>query len=141
MKSPSSSPPPRPTDSELTILRILWNQGPCSVREVCEAMNRLPDHQDTGYTTALKFLQIMHEKGLAGRDESSRRHLYFALAPREEIENQAVTRLADKLFGGATAQLALRALSTQKATPEELSEIRDLLDRLDRETPEKKDPS
>jgi BlaI family penicillinase repressor len=113
----------KPTDGELAILRVLWSLGPSTVRQVAEALGR-----DTGYTTALKLLQIMTEKGLVLRDESERTHIYRAASTEDQTQRQLVTDLLDRAFGGSAATLVLQALATNKATPEELAEIRKLLD-------------
>jgi len=122
------SEPPLPTEAELEILRVLWTRGPSTVREVQEA---LEGTRPSGYTTVLKFLQIMHEKGLVVRDESSRTHVYEAAVEREATEGKLVRDLAARAFGGSAARLVLRALEEAPATAEELEEIRALLDRLE----------
>jgi len=119
-------PLPLPTESELAILRVLWERGPSSVREVQEALE-----SSVGYTGVLKLLQLMAPKGLVRRDESARAHLYQAAEPRGKTEARLVKRLADQAFGGSTASLALRALSEKRASPEEVRRIRELLDRAD----------
>jgi predicted transcriptional regulator len=124
----SESKLPRPTDSELGILRVLWDRGPSTVREVHEALQ-----DGSGYTTVLKLMQIMTEKGLVVRDESQRAHVYSARATQEKTQRQLVTDLVDRAFGGSPAQLAMQALSTKKTSPEELAELRRLLDSLDKE--------
>lgn len=121
---------PKPTDTELSILKILWDHGPCRVRQVAEELSR-ERRDEVGYTTALKLLQLMHEKGLVTRDESERSHAYSARHPRERMQRHVLTSLADRIFGGATAKLAMQALSARKATPEDLKEIRRLLDELE----------
>lgn len=118
---------PRPTDAELAILRVLWDKGPATVREVHEALG------DSGYTTVLKLMQIMTEKGLVERDESQRAHVYKAKATQQKTQRQLVTDLVDRAFGGSPAQLALQALSTKKTSREELAELRRLLDTLEEE--------
>lgn len=123
-----SSPTPLPTDAEMEILRVLWARGPCTVREVQEELERT---RRTGYTTALKFLQIMLAKGLVERDESERSHVYAAAVEQEATERRAVSGLADRVFGGSAARLAMRALSESPATAEELEQIRALLERLE----------
>ena len=115
----------RPTDAELSILRVLWERGPSTVRQVHEALS---DTRDTGYTTTLKLMQIMAEKGLVERDETARTHIYAAIAGQEQTQNQLVKDLADRAFGGSAAALVLRALSTDDATDAELKEIRKLID-------------
>ena len=112
----------RPTDAELTILRVLWARGPSTVRQVAEQMGR-----ETGYTTALKLLQIMTEKRLVTRDESSRTHIYAAAYTQEQTERQIVSDLVDKVFDGSAAKLVLQALAATKTSPEELDEIKKLI--------------
>ena len=121
-------PPPRPTPAELEILCVLWQHGPRTVREVQE---QLEQERPTGYTTVLKLLQIMTDKGLVRRDESARAHVYAAKAPEETTQKQLVRDLVDRAFGGSASQLVLHALSTRKSSKEELSQIRELLDRLE----------
>jgi predicted transcriptional regulator len=116
---------PRPTDSELAILRILWARGPSTVRQVHEA---LADTRDTGYTTTLKLMQIMADKGLVTRDESSRTHVYSTLATEQQTQRQLVKDLVDRAFGGSAAALVLHALNAEGATAAELKEIRRLID-------------
>lgn len=125
----SRGKPPRPTDAELAILRVLWDQGARTVREVHETLQ-----DGSGYTTVLKTMQIMTEKGLVTRDESQRAHVYSARLPRENTQQQLVTDLMDRVFGGSPARLALQALSTKKTSPEELAELRQLLDSLEKES-------
>jgi BlaI family transcriptional regulator, penicillinase repressor len=124
--------PPRPTPAELEILRVLWQHGPRTVREV---QKQLDQERPTGYTTVLKLLQIMTDKGLVRRDESARAHVYAATAPEETTQKQLVRDLVDRAFGGSASQLVLHALSTRKSTRLELSRIRELLDRLEGRTP------
>ncbi len=114
----------KPTDAELAILRVLWVRGPSTVRQVAETMGRT-----AGYTTVLKFLQIMTEKGLVRRDESARTHVYEAVCSQDQTERQLVADLVDRVFGGSAAKLVLQALATTPASPEELAEIRKLLDK------------
>jgi predicted transcriptional regulator len=116
---------PRPTDSELAILTILWERGPSTVRQVHEA---LAGTRDTGYTTTLKLMQIMAEKGLVTRNESARTHVYAAMASEEQTQRQLVKDLVDRAFGGSAAALVLQALNAEGATPAELREIRKLID-------------
>jgi predicted transcriptional regulator len=119
---------PRPTDAELAILRTLWKRGPSTVRQVLESLNQ---DRETGYTTALKLLQIMTEKGLVERDETERTHVYRARLTKEQTQRQLVGDLLDKAFGGSASQLVLRALSTKPASADELAQIRRLLDELE----------
>jgi len=116
--------PRKPTDGELAILRVLWTRGPSTVRHVTEALER-----ETGYTTALKLLQIMTEKGLVRRDETARTHVYQAAASEAQTQRTLVSDLLDRAFGGSAAKLVLQALATSKASPEELVEIKRLIDK------------
>jgi predicted transcriptional regulator len=119
---------PRPTDAELAILRVLWERGPSTVRDVHDALSST---QATGYTTILKLMQIMTDKGLVVRDESQRAHVYQATYSEQKTQRQIVADLMNRAFGGSPAALVMQALSTRKATAEELGEIRELLDRLE----------
>lgn len=121
---------PRPTDAELAILRVLWEHGPTTVRQVHEAM---AGDRDTGYTTTLKLMQIMAEKGLVTRDESARTHIYTARVSRDRTQRQLVTDLIDRAFGGSAAALVLQALSAQPTSEQELGEIRRLIDEYRRD--------
>ena len=121
---------PPPTPAELEILRVLWELGPATVRQV---QQELDSRRPTGYTTVLKLLQIMTEKGLVRRDESERAHLYFPEVPREQTERQMVGDLVDRAFGGSASRLVMSALSSRRATPEELDRIRRLLDDIEGE--------
>ena len=118
---------PRPTDAELAILRVLWRRGPSTVKDVHEELAR---RDPAAYTTTLKQLQIMAEKGLVTRDESQRAHVYAARLPQEATQTQLVRDLLDRAFEGSASRLVQRALSSRPATPEELAEIRELLDQL-----------
>jgi len=119
------SKPPRPTDAELAILRILWQQGTCTVRQVHDELSR---ERPSAYTTALKMLQIMTEKGLVRRDESERTHVYQPRLTEEQTQRQLVRDLVDRAFGGSASKLVMQALSTRRATQEELGEIRKLIE-------------
>ncbi len=116
---------PRPTDGELDILRVLWEIGPSTVRQVHGVLSQ---SRDVGYTTVLKMLQIMTEKGLVVRDESRRSHVYRCLLSEEQTQRQLVGDLLSKAFGDCTEKLVMQALSARKVSPEELAEIRRLLD-------------
>jgi predicted transcriptional regulator len=116
---------PRPTDAELGILRILWERGPSTVRQVHEILAR---DRPAAYTTALKLLQIMTEKGLVERDERDRTHVYRARFGEEQTQRQLVRDLADRAFGGSAMKLVMQALATRRASPEELRDIRKLID-------------
>jgi BlaI family penicillinase repressor len=122
------APLPRPTDAELAILRIIWQLGPATVRQVQEALNQ---ERETGYTTVLKLMQIMHEKGLVRRDETERSHIYEAALSAEQTQQQLVDHLLDKAFGGSARRLVMQVLSSRKASPKELAQIRGLLDELE----------
>lgn len=127
MKKKSSRYPSRPTDAELGILRVLWQRGSATVREVHEVLGG----QGEGYTTVLKLLQIMHQKGLVSRDESQRAHVYTPLVEKSQAQQQLLGDLMQRVFDGSREQLVLRALGNGKATPEELAKIRALLDELE----------
>jgi predicted transcriptional regulator len=114
----------KPTDAELSILRVLWTEGPSTVRQVTEALGRA-----TGYTTALKLLQIMTEKGLVRRDERVRTHVYEAAYTEDQTQRRLVSDLLDRAFGGSAAKLVLQALAANKTSPEELAEIKRFLDK------------
>ena len=116
---------PRPTDAELEILSVLWRLGPSTVREVHEVLSR---ERATQYTTTLKMMQIMAEKGLLERDESARSHVYSACQPRERTQSQLAGHLLERAFGGSARSLLMGALSAKKASREELAELRKLLD-------------
>lgn len=127
----SKSGKPKPTEAELAILQVLWGQGPCTVRQVQE---QLEAQRKTGYTTTLKLMQIMFEKGLLRRDDSGHAHIYRAAVTRANTQKKMVGQLLDQVFEGSAQQLVLQALSSRKSTPEELAEIRELLDELERGT-------
>ena len=120
--------PPQPTKSELAILGILWDQGPSTVRQVHEMVSH---SQSTGYTTTLKQMQIMYEKGLVVRDDSRRTHVYRARLAEERTQRDLVKDLLDRAFGGSAEKLVLRALSAKKVSPTELDRIRQMLDELE----------
>jgi predicted transcriptional regulator len=122
---------PRPTDAELTILRVLWERGPSTVRDVHDALSHT---QASGYTTVLKLLQIMIDKGLVVRDESARAHVYASALTQQRTQHQLLADLTDRAFGGSPAKLVMQALSGRKTSAAELNEIRALLDRLEGET-------
>ena len=119
----------KPTESELEILQILWGKGLATVREVHESLSVT---KDVGYTTTLKLMQIMHEKGLVKRDESMRTHVYQAAVNKEKTQKHILGKMIDTLFGGSSTQLVLQALGNADgtATPEELKQIQALLDNL-----------
>ena len=118
---------PRPTEAELQLLRVLWDRGPSTVREIHDSLS---DAKDTGYTTTLKILQKMADKGLVRRDETERSHVYSAAIQAEQTQRQLVRDLLQRAFGGSPGKLVLQALSEKRASPDELAEIRRLIDRL-----------
>ena len=120
--------PPKPTDAELSILRVLWRRGPSTVRDVYDELRR---ERPMVYTTVLKLMQIMTEKGLVHREELGRAHLYRATQSEESAQRRLVEDLMDRAFGGSAQQLILHALSNRNASKEELAEIRRLLDDLE----------
>ena len=115
---------PKPTEVELELLRVLWEKGSASVRELHEVVSR---QRPLGYTSVLKTLQIMTEKGLVERTEAGKAHIYHAAASQEETQNQLLRDLSQRLFSGSAAQLAMHALSMQPASEEELDEIRKII--------------
>lgn len=120
---------PQPTRTELNILNILWDRGPSTVRDVPEALNRV---EPSGYTTALKMLQVMHQKGQVERDDSERAHVYSAAISKDETQRVFLADLADRLFDGSTSRLVLQALgNSSRADPGEIDRIRELLDRIE----------
>jgi predicted transcriptional regulator len=119
---------PRPTDAELDILQVLWRTGAATVREIHNKLGGA-----SGYTTILKFLQIMTEKGLVQRNESQRAHVYEATLSEDETQQQLVRGLLKRAFGGSTSKLVMQALASQRASPDELTEIRRLIERLSKE--------
>jgi predicted transcriptional regulator len=117
---------PRPTDAELAILRVLWERGPSTVRQVHDVL--VSRVGPTAYTTALKLMQIMTEKGLVRRDDSDRTHIYQARLSEEQTQRQLVRDLLERAFGGSASKLVMQALNAKRATPEELGEIRKLIE-------------
>ena len=117
----------KPTESELEILRVLWERGEATVRDVHEELSKT---KDAGYTTTLKLMQIMHEKGMVKRDESSKPHKYAPLLSREKTQKQVGGKMIDTLFQGSSSQLVMQALGNHKASKEELDEIQKLIDNL-----------
>ena len=117
----------KPTEGELEILQVLWRNSKATVRDVHEELSKV---KDVGYTTTLKLMQIMHEKGLVKRDESTRTHVYQSAVNREHTQKHLLNKMIDSLFGGSTTQLVLQALGENKATPDEIERIQTLLDNL-----------
>jgi len=118
---------PNPTPAELEVLQILWQKGPSTVREVYEEMSR---ERDIAYTTALKMLQIMMEKGLVHRRPEGKGHVYSAQFTEEATQRSMVDEFLDRAFAGAAQKLVLQAITSRKTSPEELAEIRRLLEQL-----------
>jgi BlaI family penicillinase repressor len=117
----------KPTDSELEILKILWKNGKATVREVHE---KLSEQKDSGYTTTLKLMQIMLDKGLVDREKESKSHIYFAKYEENDVQSHLLNKFVDTVFSGSTSKLVLQALGNSQTTDEELKEIRDFLDNL-----------
>jgi predicted transcriptional regulator len=119
----------KPTESELEILQVLWAKGPSTVREVNEQLNL---RRETGYTTTLKIMQIMTEKGLLTRDESQRTHVYSAAVEEQDTQKQLLDKFLDSVFKGSTANLVMQALGNSQTTADELREIRKLIDDMEK---------
>jgi predicted transcriptional regulator len=117
----------KPTESELEILQVLWAKGVASVREVHEELSK---SKEAGYTTTLKLMQIMHEKGLVKRDDSIKTHIYQPAVSREKTQKHLLGKMINTLFGGSTTQLVIQALGNHKASSEELEEIQQLINNL-----------
>jgi len=113
----------KPTEGEMEILQVLWKKGNCTVREVHEDLNK----KDAGYTTTLKLMQIMHEKGLVTRDTSSKTHIYKALISQEKTQQQLVNKMIDNVFNGSAARLVMQALGNKSASQEEIDLIKEYL--------------
>jgi len=124
-------PIPKPTVMELAILRVLWERGPSTVREVCDVLD---SQKSTGYTTVLKLLQIMTVKGMVVRNEEARAHVYVARQPAESTKRQLVSDLVQRAFAGSASQLMMHALSGKKTSRDEIEEIRRMLDEHERKT-------
>lgn len=120
----------KPTESELEILRVLWEKGPSTVREVHEVLGQ---SKDAGYTTTLKLMQIMHEKGLLDRDTSSKTHIYSSVVSQENTQRQLLDKMIDTVFNGSASQLVLQALGNHKSSKEELEKIKQYLDEIEKQ--------
>ena len=118
----------KPTDSELEILNILWEKGQCTVRDVHEVLEK---NKDAGYTTTLKLMQIMHEKGLLTRDAKAKSHIYTSNISQEKTQGQLVKRMIDNVFNGSASQLVMQALGHHKPNAEELDEIKKYLESIE----------
>lgn len=120
----------KPTDAELEILHVLWANGPSTVRQVHDSLSQ---NREIGYTTALKLMQIMHEKGLLSREEDGRSHTYTALVTEEDTQRSLVDRFVETAFRGSASKLVMQVLGQHKASREELDEIKALLNNLNRD--------
>jgi len=118
----------KPTESELEILQILWEKGNCTVREVHEILTL---NREAGYTTTLKIMQIMHEKGLVKRDTNQKTHIYSALASQQKTQQHLVSKLIDNAFSGSAARLVMQALGNHTSSKDEIEAIRKYLNELD----------
>lgn len=125
--------PTKPTVTELEILQILWQHGPCTVRLVNEEQNKI---KETGYTTTLKLLQIMHEKNLVSRTEESRSHLYQAAVTEEDTQKRLLDRFLDTTFRGSAMKLVMQALGNRRTSKDELDQIKQLLKKLENDSSE-----
>jgi predicted transcriptional regulator len=123
----SKSSPLKPTESELEILQVLWDKKQATVREVHEILS---EQKDAGYTTTLKLMQIMHEKGIVIRDDSAKTHIYQANISREKTQQHLLGKMMNGLFGGSASQLVMQALGSKKPSKTEIDEIQKLLDEL-----------
>ena len=120
----------KPTNSELEILQILWKKSECTVREVNEELSR-DRNSEIGYTTTLKLMQIMYEKGLVKRDTAQRTHIYKATISQKDTSQGILQTMIDTVFNGSSAQLVMQALSNKKSSKEEIKQIKEFLDQLD----------
>jgi BlaI family transcriptional regulator, penicillinase repressor len=126
------NPSSRPNDVELAILRVIWNRKACTVREVHDA---LQEERNTGYTSTLKMMQVMCEKGLLKRDDAQRPQVYRPAIPQEQTQKKIVRDLVNTVFGGSARKLVMQAVQSQKISRKELAEIRNLLDQLEERKP------
>lgn len=118
----------KPTESELEILKVLWSRGPSTVRDVNNVLNTI---REIGYTTTLKIMQIMTQKGTVKRDESSRTHIYSAAVKETKIKDAMIDRLMDTAFSGSASQLVMQALGRGKTSPQELEKIKALIEKME----------
>lgn len=123
---------PKPTETELEILHILWHSGPCTVREVNEALS-IKRAKEVGYTNTLKMMQVMHEKKILKRDASKRSHIYEAAISEEATQKSLFNRVLDHVFGGSAKKLVMQALGHKKTSAEDLAEIRKMIDQLEKD--------
>ena len=120
----------KPTDSELEILGVLWENGASTVKFINDKLN---EKKEVGYTTTLKLMQIMHDKGLLERDSTARSHIYKPLISKEETQRVLMDKLLDTAFGGSAMKLVMQALGNKTASSKEIKEIRELLDKIEKE--------
>jgi len=118
----------KPTEGEMEILQVLWQKGLCTVREVHEAL----DKKDSGYTTTLKLMQIMHEKGMVERDTNQKTHIYKAIVNQDKTEKHLVNKMIDNVFNGSAARLVMQALGNHSASADEIDEIKKYLEQLEK---------
>ena len=118
----------KPTEAELEILQILWQKGPCSVRDVNDLLN---ETREVGYTTTLKIMQIMLEKGLVERNAEKRTHIYSAVPEEQDVQSQLLTRFVDATYRGSASRLVMQLLGNHKASQQELDEIKKLIEQLE----------
>lgn len=123
------NPLPKPTESELEILQILWQKSKATVREVHEELSK---NKDSGYTTTLKIMQIMTEKGLVSRDEANRTHIYAAAVAEETMQQTLLNKFIDTAFRGSAMKMVMQALGNHESSPEELAKIQQLIDQMNR---------
>ncbi len=135
MKKQSSS---KPTNAELEILQLLWGNGPSTVRFINDRLN---EEKEVGYTTSLKLLQIMHEKGIVSRTKSGKTHIYCAQISQTDTQRQMVDKLLDTVFQGSAMSLVMQALGNRKSSQEEIQEIRDFLNQLEAKNRQEGDKS
>jgi predicted transcriptional regulator len=125
----------KPTESEMEILQVLWEQGPSTVRDVHEILS---EKKESGYTTTLKLMQIMNEKGLLTRNDEAKSHVYSAAVKKQSIQKQVVSKMIEGLFKGSSANLVMHALGNHRASREEIREIKKYLDEIEKKAPYKK---
>ncbi len=123
-----NSKPNKPTESEMEILQVLWEKGPSTVREIHDIFSQT---KETGYTTTLKLMQIMNEKGLLNRNDDSKTHIYTSAVKKESIQKQAVSKMINGLFKGSPAKLVMHALGNHRASKQEILEIKKYLDEME----------
>ncbi|TAH20941.1 MAG: BlaI/MecI/CopY family transcriptional regulator [Cytophagales bacterium] len=120
----------KPTESELEILQLLWQKGSCTVREINEELSKKKE-SEIGYTTTLKTMQIMHEKGLISRDDTAKTHIFTAVATESDTQKQLLDRFMDSVFRGSAMKMVMQALGNQHTTAEEIAEIKKLIDEME----------